>query len=124
MADMQNIACRWRRWKGSGGRGSRGARSCPRARSARPCAGRKTAALAFPGLLHAVAVRSIHAHARLLDVDASAAVALDGVVAFVSRRELEGKVGAFPEPALRDLNPGVHPLVGLEIRSQPMEPLP
>jgi aerobic carbon-monoxide dehydrogenase large subunit len=86
--------------------------------------GRYTGDLVFPGMLHAAAVRSIYPHARLLGIDAGAALALDGVVTFVSRRDLEGKVRAFPEPALRDLNPGVQPLIDLRIESHPMEPLP
>jgi aerobic carbon-monoxide dehydrogenase large subunit len=83
-----------------------------------------TGDLRFPGMVHAAAVRSAHAHARIASIDATAALALDGVVAFVSMREMEGKVGNFPEPALRDLNPDLHPLIRLDIRSQPMEPLP
>ncbi len=86
--------------------------------------GRYTADIRFPDLLHAVAVRSFHAHARILGIDASAALALDGVVTFVSAPDLEGKVGPFPEPALRDLNPGIRTLIRLEIESNAMEPLP
>ena len=86
--------------------------------------GRYTGDLKLPGMLHVAAVRSPYAHARIVDVDASAALAVDGVVAFFSARELKGKVGDFPEPALRDLNPALHPLIDLEIKSQPMEALP
>jgi carbon-monoxide dehydrogenase large subunit len=87
-------------------------------------AGRYTGDLKFPGMLHAAAVRSPYAHARIVDIDASAALALDGVVAFFSAREIAGKVRMFPEPAIRDLNPRIHGLIALDIRSQPMEPLP
>jgi carbon-monoxide dehydrogenase large subunit len=86
--------------------------------------GTYTADLKFPGMLYAAAIRSPYAHARILAIDASAALAVDGVVTFVSRRDLEGKVRDFPEPALRDLNPKIHGLIGLDIESQPMEPLP
>ena len=86
--------------------------------------GRYTADLELPDMLHAAAVRSFYAHARILGIDASQALALDGVVAFVSWRDLQGKVRDFPEPALRDLNPLIHALIRLDIRSQPMEPLP
>lgn len=86
--------------------------------------GRYTSDLRFPGMLHAVAVRSVYAHARILAVDASAAQALDGVVRFVSARDMHGKVRDFPEPALRDLNPNIHALIGLDLKSHPMEPLP
>lgn len=86
--------------------------------------GRYTGDLKVPGMVHARAVRSPYAHARILEIDASAALALDGVVGFFSAREIAGKVRAFPEPAIRDLNPRIHALVGLDIKSQPMEPLP
>ena len=35
----------------------------------------------MPGMLHAAVVRSPHAHAKILKIDASAALALDGVKA-------------------------------------------
>lgn len=49
-----------------------------------------TADLELPGLLHAKALRSPHPHARLLRVDVSRAAALPGVVAVVTRDDLEG----------------------------------
>ena len=49
-----------------------------------------TADLELPGLLHAKALRSPHPHARLLKVDVSRAAALPGVVAVVTRDDLEG----------------------------------
>ncbi len=86
--------------------------------------GKYTADLKLPGMLHAAAIRSPYAHARILGIDASAALAVDGVVTFLSWGEMEGRVRDFPEPALRDLNPKIHGLIGLDIESQPMEPLP
>jgi aerobic carbon-monoxide dehydrogenase large subunit len=86
--------------------------------------GRYTGDLKFPGMLYAAAVRSFHAHARITRIDATAALELDGVVTFVSARDMQGKVRDFPEPALRDLNPNLPAMIGLEIESQPMEPLP
>jgi aerobic carbon-monoxide dehydrogenase large subunit len=47
--------------------------------------------LKLPGTLHACFVRSVHAHARLRTIDASAALAMEGVVAVLSAADL-------PEP--------------------------
>ncbi|MGE3257977.1 xanthine dehydrogenase family protein molybdopterin-binding subunit, partial [Pseudonocardia sp.] len=44
--------------------------------------------ITLPGMLHAAFVRSPHAHARLVSVDASAALALDGVVAVYTAADL------------------------------------
>jgi CO/xanthine dehydrogenase Mo-binding subunit len=44
----------------------------------------------LPGMLHAKALRSPHPHARLLKVDVSRAAALPGVIAVVTRDDLEG----------------------------------
>lgn len=49
-----------------------------------------TADLELPGLLHAKVLRSPHPHARLLKVDVNRAAALPGVVAVVTRDDLEG----------------------------------
>jgi aerobic carbon-monoxide dehydrogenase large subunit len=46
----------------------------------------------LPGLLHAAFVRSAHAHARLRGVDASAALAVPGVVAVLAGSDLLGRV--------------------------------
>jgi carbon-monoxide dehydrogenase large subunit len=48
--------------------------------------------LRLPGLLHAAFVRSPHAHARLLDVEAAAALEVTGVVAAITGRDLAGRV--------------------------------
>jgi 2-furoyl-CoA dehydrogenase large subunit len=42
-----------------------------------------------PGILHAAILRSPHAHAELLSIDASAALAMPGVVAVVTREEVK-----------------------------------
>ncbi|MBU8536310.1 xanthine dehydrogenase family protein molybdopterin-binding subunit [Falsiroseomonas tokyonensis] len=52
--------------------------------------GRFTSDFAAPGALHAVFVRSPHAHARILGVDAGAARALPGVVAVFTAAEVAG----------------------------------
>ena len=58
--------------------------------------GRFTDDLAEPGTVRAVMVRSPHPHARILDVDASAACAMDGVLAVLTGRDVEGKIGPVP----------------------------
>ncbi len=42
----------------------------------------------LPGMLYAAVVRSPHAHARIVSIDASAALALPGVKAVVTRADL------------------------------------
>jgi len=44
--------------------------------------------ISAPGMLHAAVVRSPHAHARILRIDASKALALDGVKAVITRADL------------------------------------
>src|ERR1700739_1308402 len=51
---------------------------------------RYTADVRLPGMLHAKVLRSPHAHARLVSVDASRARALPGVHAVLTRDELDG----------------------------------
>jgi aerobic carbon-monoxide dehydrogenase large subunit len=75
-------------------------------------------------MLHATALRSPYAHARINSIDASEALARDGVVAFYSAAEIRGKVKEFPEPALSELNPVARERIKLEIESHPMEALP
>ena len=48
--------------------------------------------LALPGLLHAAFVRSLHAHANILDVHTKAAAGLTGVAAVLTGRDLAGRV--------------------------------
>jgi carbon-monoxide dehydrogenase large subunit len=52
--------------------------------------------LTLPGTVHAALVRSPHAHARIVSVDAEAARSRDGVVAVYSGAELAEHVGPFP----------------------------
>lgn len=49
-----------------------------------------TTDIVLPGMLHAKVLRSPHAHARLVSVDASRAERLDGVHAVLTRDHLEG----------------------------------
>ena len=58
--------------------------------------GRFTDDLAEPGTARALIVRSPHPHARILEVDASAARSMDGVLAVITGRDVEGKIGPVP----------------------------
>ena len=49
--------------------------------------------MAPPGLLHATALRSVHAHARITRIDTSAALAVPGVVSVITSDDLEGALG-------------------------------
>ena len=68
------------------------AAAAPRADAAAKVTGtaRYTADVRLPGMLHAKVLRSPHAHARLVSVDASRARALPGVHAVLTRDELDG----------------------------------
>jgi 4-hydroxybenzoyl-CoA reductase alpha subunit len=50
----------------------------------------------FPGMLHAKLTRSPHAHARILRVDVEAALALPGVHAAITGRDLPVRYGILP----------------------------
>ncbi|MFN2629486.1 MAG: xanthine dehydrogenase family protein molybdopterin-binding subunit [Gaiellaceae bacterium] len=52
--------------------------------------------LRLPGMLHAAFVRSVYAHARLLDVDTTATLARPGVRKILTGRDLDGRAGPFP----------------------------
>ena len=58
--------------------------------------GRFTDDLVEPGTARAAMVRSPHPHARILEVDVSAAQAMDGVLAVITGRDVEGKIGPVP----------------------------
>ena len=58
--------------------------------------GRFTDDIAEPGAARALMVRSPHAHARVLAVDASAARSMDGVLAVLVGRDLEGEIAPIP----------------------------
>ena len=52
--------------------------------------------LSVPGMLHAAVLRSPHAHARIKDVDVSAARSVPGVLAVITGADLAKYVGAMP----------------------------
>ena len=58
--------------------------------------GRYTDDLVVPGTARAVVVRSPHPHARILDVDASVARAMSGVLCVLTGREIEGRISPVP----------------------------
>jgi carbon-monoxide dehydrogenase large subunit len=58
-----------------------------------------------PGMLHATILRSPHAHARILDIDAAAARALPGVAAVITAQELGA--GGPPIPMRMFSEPGM-----------------
>src|SRR5689334_20195023 len=60
-------------------------------------AGRYVDDIKLPGMLHAAFARSPMAHARVLSVDASAALALPGVVAVLTGAELEAMTVPGPD---------------------------
>jgi len=60
----------------------------------------------LPGMLHAVALRSPHAHARIVSIDAEAARRLPGVVTVLTARDLAGNAsGARASRALASASP-------------------
>ena len=52
--------------------------------------------IVLPGMLHAKTLRSPHCHARIRSIDASAALALPGVVAVITGADLPTKYGVIP----------------------------
>ena len=62
----------------------------------------------LPGMLHATAVRSPHAHARILSIDVSAAEASPGVVAVATSQHLSDTTGHVPV-SFRSTNPNENP---------------
>jgi 4-hydroxybenzoyl-CoA reductase alpha subunit len=57
---------------------------------------RFAADLSWPGMLHAKIVRSPHAHARIVAIDATRALALPGVKAAITGRDMPVKYGVIP----------------------------
>jgi 4-hydroxybenzoyl-CoA reductase alpha subunit len=52
--------------------------------------------IVLPGMLHAKTLRSPHAHARILSIDASRALALPGVHAVITGKDMPIKYGVIP----------------------------
>jgi carbon-monoxide dehydrogenase large subunit len=60
--------------------------------------------LQLPDMLHAVVLRSPHAHARIVSIDAAASRRLPGVITVLTARELAGKVRDIPRRVVEDLS--------------------
>jgi carbon-monoxide dehydrogenase large subunit len=69
--------------------------------------------LQLPGMLHAVVLRSPHAHARILSLDATQARALPGVAAVLTASDLAGAVRDIPPRPTRELE-------GLQVPEHPV----
>jgi carbon-monoxide dehydrogenase large subunit len=67
----------------------------------------------LPDMLHAVVVRSPHAHARLVSVDAEPVRRQPGVITVLTARELTGKVRDIPRRVIDDLS-------GVELPEHPV----
>ena len=80
-------------------------------------AGRFVDDITLPGMLHAVVVRSVHAHARILSIDTSEAGAMPGVVSVSTARDLTGLDNLIPpiprDDIVYDNAPG-HPILAEE----------
>ncbi len=61
----------------------------------------------LPNMLHAAVVRSPHAHARVLTIDASAARLMDGVAAVLTYKDIEDTVEPRPIPIRMRSYPGI-----------------
>lgn len=64
-----------------------------------------------PGMLHMVVLRSTQAHARIDNIDASAALSLPGVHAVITGRDIAGQVN--PQPVVWTHIPNQHESTGL-----------
>jgi carbon-monoxide dehydrogenase large subunit len=63
----------------------------------------------LPDMLHAMVVRSPHAHARILSIDLAPVQSLPGVSAVLTARELAGKVRPIPRRVVAELDGVVVP---------------
>jgi aerobic carbon-monoxide dehydrogenase large subunit len=64
----------------------------------------------LPGMLHMVIVRSPYAHAKILNIDASAALATKGVVAVITGKDLQAAGGLHYMPTLMNDTQPVLPI--------------
>ena len=72
--------------------------------------------ISLPDMLHAVVVRSDHAHARIRSIDVSAARELAGVVEVLTGEDLAGALPNIPirtmgDRAIEVFNPPEHPVL-------------
>ncbi len=71
--------------------------------------GRYLADMVLPGMLHAVFVRSDHAHARIRGIDTSAALAAPGVVAVLTGEDIKPHVNSMRQKVLLPNLPARYP---------------
>jgi aerobic carbon-monoxide dehydrogenase large subunit len=74
--------------------------------------------ITLPGMVHAVILRSTHAHARITRIDTSRAAAAPGVLAVFTGRDTEGALAAMPCCWLvpnTDLKIGVYPPMAKDV---------
>lgn len=70
----------------------------------------------LPDMLHAVVVRSVHAHARIRSINVVDAIELDGVVEVLTGADLAGKLPDLPirpmgDRSVDEFNPPEHPVL-------------
>ena len=79
--------------------------------------GQYTDDIRLPGMVYAHMVRSPHAHAKIKDVDKSAALALPGVLAVFAGADLKDQVGMIPTawiPPNADMKMTPHPALAYD----------
>ncbi|MFT4560902.1 MAG: carbon-monoxide dehydrogenase large subunit [Gammaproteobacteria bacterium] len=65
--------------------------------------------IVLPRMVHAVFVRSDHAHAKILSIDTSAALALPGVICVVTGDDIADELRSMPQPVLLPNLPAKYP---------------
>ncbi len=71
--------------------------------------GRYLADMSLPGMLHAVFVRSEYAHARILSIDTSEALAVPGVVAVYTGAGIKSLIKSMPQAVVQPNLPARYP---------------
>ena len=67
----------------------------------------------LPGMLHAVVLRSPHAHAKVTSIDVDAARKSPGVICVLTGADLKGKIGSLPCVAVAEHKP-FHPVLAAD----------
>jgi carbon-monoxide dehydrogenase large subunit len=81
--------------------------------------GRFLADIHLPGTLHAAVLRSPYAHASVVRLDVSPALAVEGVVAAFTSADLEGRLGPFVEGARKEIAPALVERIDLTVKPTP-----
>ena len=73
----------------------------------------------LPDMLHAVVIRSVHAHARIRSIDVSTALELEGIVEVITGADLVGVLPDLPirpmgDRAVEEFNAPQHPILAQE----------